>query len=234
MRFFTPRYEFELEVIVKAAWRGISVINIPIRVFYPSKEDRVSHFRPLKDFTRISVLNTFLVTIALLYIHPIRFIKAINKENIKNFIKDNITHSNESNLKISMAIGLGFFFGIIPIHMAVFSKYMISGVMGVMFILFLIMGIVSLRNFKLFKKRAAKENNLTAEIRKWCLQNLHKETIDQSLCFDASISEELKYFQRFEIVKKAIQKKFLNLDEAYVERLVEEMYPELFEKQDKE
>ena len=63
---------------------------------------------------------------------------------------------------------------------------------------------------------------------------LHKETIDQSLCFDASISEELKYFQRFEIVKKAIQKKFLNLDEAYVERLVEEMYPELFEKQDKE
>ena len=127
-----------------------------------------------------------------------------------------------------------FFFGIIPIHMAVFSKYMISGVMGVMFILFLIMGIVSLRNFKLFKKRAAKENNLTAEIRKWCLQNLHKETIDQSLCFDASISEELKYFQRFEIVKKAIQKKFLNLDEAYVERLVEEMYPELFEKQDKE
>ena len=43
-----------------------------------------------------------------------------------------------------------FFFGIIPIHMAVFSKYMISGVMGVMFILFLIMGIVSLRNFKLF------------------------------------------------------------------------------------
>lgn len=127
-----------------------------------------------------------------------------------------------------------FFFGIIPIHMAVFSKYMISGVMGVMFILFLIMGIVSLRNFKLFKKRAAKENNLTAEIRKWCLQNLHKETIDQSLCFDASISEELKYFQRFEIVKKAIQKKFLNLDETYVERLVEEMYPELFEKQDKE
>ena len=53
-------------------------------------------------------------------------------------------------------------------------------------------------------------------------------------CNDASISEELKYFQRFEIVKKAIQKKFLNLDEAYVERLVEEMYPELFEKQDKE
>ena len=114
MRFFTPRYEFELEVIVKAAWRGISLINIPIRVFYLSKEERVSHFRPLKDFTRISVLNTFLVTIALLYIHPIRFIKAINKENIKNFIKDNITHSNESNLKISMAIGLGFFFGIIP------------------------------------------------------------------------------------------------------------------------
>ena len=126
------------------------------------------------------------------------------------------------------------FTGVIPIQMAVFSRYMICGVMGVVFILFLVMGVVSLRNFKLLKKRAVKENNLTDEIQKWCLQNLHKEAIDEASGLDASVPEELKYFQRFEIVKSEIQKQFMNLDESYVERIVEEMYPELFEKQDKE
>lgn len=125
------------------------------------------------------------------------------------------------------------FVGVIPIQMAVFSRYMICGVMGVVFILFLVMGVVSLRNFKLLKKRAVKENNLTDEIQKWCLQNLHKETIDEVSGLDASVPEELKYFQRFEFVKNEIQKQFMNLDESYVERIVEEMYPELFENQDK-
>lgn len=115
MRFLTPRYEFEIEVIVKAAWRGVNVINIPINVFYPSKEERISHFRPMQDFTRISILNTFLVSIALIYYYPLKFIKSITLKNIKNFIKDNVTHSKESNAKVATSIGLGVFFGIVPL-----------------------------------------------------------------------------------------------------------------------
>lgn len=115
MRFITPRYEFELEVIVKTAWRGINVMNIPINVFYPSKEERISHFRPLQDFTRISILNTFLVIIALLYFYPLKFIKSFTLKNIKSFIKNNITHSKESNIKVASSIGLGVFFGIVPL-----------------------------------------------------------------------------------------------------------------------
>ena len=41
MRFATRRYEFEVEVLVRAAWRGIEVRNIPVRVFYPEKAERV-------------------------------------------------------------------------------------------------------------------------------------------------------------------------------------------------
>ncbi len=65
MHFFTNRYEFEVEVIVRAAWRGIKVDNIPVRVYYPPQNERVSHFRLGKDFTRISILNTCLVLWAL-------------------------------------------------------------------------------------------------------------------------------------------------------------------------
>lgn len=115
MRFVTPRYEFELEIIVRCAWKRIPVINIPIKVFYPSEEERVSHFRPLRDFTRISILNTFLVIIALLYYYPVSFFRALTKENIRQFIRDHITHSKESNLRITLSVGLGIFFGIVPL-----------------------------------------------------------------------------------------------------------------------
>jgi glycosyltransferase involved in cell wall biosynthesis len=80
IRFFTKKYEFEIEVLVRAAWRGIAVEQTPVRVYYAPKEERISHFRPFQDFSRISVLNTFLVTIAFLYIKPRDFIRSLKKK----------------------------------------------------------------------------------------------------------------------------------------------------------
>jgi glycosyltransferase involved in cell wall biosynthesis len=80
IRFFTHKFEFEIEVIVRAAWKGIEVLEVPVRVFYPEKEKRISHFRPFRDFSRISVLNTVLVTIAFLYIKPRDFFKSLKKK----------------------------------------------------------------------------------------------------------------------------------------------------------
>jgi glycosyltransferase involved in cell wall biosynthesis len=68
--FFTRKYEFEIEVIVRAAWSGIEVKCVPVKVYYPPAEERITHFRPFQDFSRISVLNTILVTITLLWIKP--------------------------------------------------------------------------------------------------------------------------------------------------------------------
>ncbi len=80
MQFLTNKFEFEIEVLVKSAWRGIEITEVPVRVFYAGKESRVSHFRPFKDFTRISILNTFLVIIALLYIKPRDLFRASKKK----------------------------------------------------------------------------------------------------------------------------------------------------------
>ena len=60
LSILTSRYEAELELLVFAAWHGVQLIPVPIRVYYPPKEERVSHFRPAYDFTRISILNCFL------------------------------------------------------------------------------------------------------------------------------------------------------------------------------
>lgn len=115
IHLLTRKYEFEVEIIVRAAWKGINVENVPIKVYYPPKEERVSHFRPLRDFTRISILNTILVIYALLFYYPWKCVKSITKKNIKKIIKEQIINSKESNLKISLAIGWGIFCGIIPI-----------------------------------------------------------------------------------------------------------------------
>lgn len=74
MRMVTSRYEAELELLVRSAWRNIKIIPVDIRVYYPPQEERISHFRPGKDFLRISLLNTVLCFVAILYGYPRRLI----------------------------------------------------------------------------------------------------------------------------------------------------------------
>lgn len=113
VHYFTNKFEFEIEVIVRSAWKGIPVKNIPVQVLYDPKE-RVSHFRPFKDFTRISILNTVLVVIALVYIKPRDFFRKLKKKGLKQFFLENVLESNDSNTRKSASIALGVFIGICP------------------------------------------------------------------------------------------------------------------------
>ena len=115
MTIFSGRYEWELEIIVRASWRGVPVKNLPVNVYYPPQSERISHFKPLRDFARISVLNTILVLAALLWIYPVKFFRWFNRDNITAFIKKHITESKETNLHIAKSVGLGLFFGISPL-----------------------------------------------------------------------------------------------------------------------
>ena len=81
--FYTRKFEFEIEVIVRAAWRGVKVKNIPVKVLY-DMDERVSHFRPFKDFVRISILNTVLVCVTFLYIIPRNFFRNFKKKVLSN------------------------------------------------------------------------------------------------------------------------------------------------------
>ncbi|MBF4471218.1 DUF2062 domain-containing protein [Flavobacterium sp. HJJ] len=113
VHYFTNKFEFEIEVIVRSAWKDITVKNIPVQVLYDPKE-RVSHFRPFKDFTRISILNTVLVIIALVYIKPRDFFRKLKKKGLKQFFLENVLESNDSNTRKSASIALGVFIGICP------------------------------------------------------------------------------------------------------------------------
>lgn len=67
VNLLTSRYEAELELIAFAAWTGIRIVSIPVNVLYQPVGERVSHFRPFRDFIRISILNTVLCVLALVY-----------------------------------------------------------------------------------------------------------------------------------------------------------------------
>jgi len=43
------RYGFETEILARAAWAGIALIEAPIRCIYHVAGGRVSHFRPVRD-----------------------------------------------------------------------------------------------------------------------------------------------------------------------------------------
>ena len=115
IKYITRRFEFEVEVIVRAAWKKVPFRSIPVRVSYPGGNDRVSHFRPFTDFFRISLLNTVLVLLALLFIRPVIIASGINRESIRLFLINHLFNPSETNFRKATSVGLGVFFGIAPI-----------------------------------------------------------------------------------------------------------------------
>lgn len=115
IRFVTRKYEFEVEVLVRAAWHGLNIVSIPVKVYYPPASERVSHFRPFKDFARISILNTVLFIICFGYIKPRDFFRSLTKKNKRQELFQKLFEPNQSAEKKAFSIGFGIFMGIVPI-----------------------------------------------------------------------------------------------------------------------
>ncbi len=116
MNFFTRRFEFEIEVIVRLAWAGVPVVSVPVAVYYPPAGERVSHFRPVRDFSRISLVNTVLVAICFFYIWPRNFVRRFYKNrNWKAELRKLLSSPGESDLTKVNSIAFGGFMGVLPI-----------------------------------------------------------------------------------------------------------------------
>ena len=103
-----------MEIQVKLAWQNIKVIPVPVKVKYDPNE-RVTHFRPLQDFTRISFLNTYLTILTFLwYFHKRQLLKLWNN-GIWNTIKQEAIKPEESNISKAFSIAFGIFIGIMPL-----------------------------------------------------------------------------------------------------------------------
>lgn len=113
LKLYTPKFEFEIEIIVRAAWNGTLIKNIPVKISYDEAE-RVSHFRKGPDFARISVLNIIFVFITIFYIKPRDFFRRITKKGLSKFFSEDVLGSRDSPRKKASSIALGIFVGLSP------------------------------------------------------------------------------------------------------------------------
>lgn len=113
-------YSFEVEVLVKAAWAGVTIMETDISVYYPPPEKRISHFRGFLDNLRISILNTKLTMRSIL---PIPHRKIHFNDNIEQSIsvlhpikslKTLLTESTSPG-KLAAAGAIGVLLGALPL-----------------------------------------------------------------------------------------------------------------------
>ena len=149
---------------------------------------------------------------------------------------------NRSSAWVLMAVGgLGIvalimgITGVIPLHFS--NAYLFYGVMAAVFILFLVAGIISMKNALIFEKSAESENSVKSALLDWCRQNLSKEELDRQIGIGGTAateegaaemeSEEILYFRRFEAIKARLNHQFLNLDQGFLEKLIDDTVYEM-------
>ena len=111
-------YSFETEVLVRASWAGFELADIPIRVYYQPPGERVSHFHPLMDNIRLTLLNTRLTIRTIMPVPQKRF--AQDDEGRLTPLRPMrslrlLLSRNETPRNLALAGGLGVFIGTLPI-----------------------------------------------------------------------------------------------------------------------
>jgi uncharacterized protein (DUF2062 family) len=60
LRCWTRKFTYECEVIIRAAWGGCGIVPVPVQVYYPPKDERVTHFHPFWDNVRFTCLYLYM------------------------------------------------------------------------------------------------------------------------------------------------------------------------------
>lgn len=115
---------------------------------------------------------------------------------------------------------------------SIFSGALSYIVMGGVLIAFFIIGITTYKKSKMVEKEISEENTITDTIQEWLDTNLTKEKLEGFA--DASASEEVQFLQKMEKMKALVTGKFGEMDDKYLDRLMEEYYNDHFEEEHEE
>ena len=108
---------------------------------------------------------------------------------------------------------------VIPLKLG--NPYLFYGVMIAVFLLFLVTGVMSMRSAEFFAKKAESENSLRGTLLDWCRENLKPDEIDREVSADAT-PEEVLYFSRTSYIKEKLNHQFLNLDQDFLDKFVDD------------
>lgn len=121
--------------------------------------------------------------------------------------------------------------GVIGLSIGESVKSIAFFVMLFMFLAFIFLGIRSFVASKAIGALAEDEDDLAANIEIYFKTNYSKEKIDEIALSseDSELSEELKYFKRIEVIKKLLNDKFGELDEAFNDNQIELIFGFLYD-----
>jgi uncharacterized protein (DUF2062 family) len=118
-RFFTRRYTFEIEVLVRAAWAGLPLRSVPVSVYYPPGAARISHFHQVWDNLRLTGLHTAMIVRSLLPWPHRRLLPAPPRPvGVRARLRsalNQLTREHNSPGELAVAVGSGIFLGALPI-----------------------------------------------------------------------------------------------------------------------
>jgi len=115
-------YDFEIEVLVRAAWAGLKLLSVDIHVWYPPKEERISSFHPRRDNLRLTKMHTRLVGRRLIPWPVHRLVKR-DLFSVWDLLRNPrrcvqlLLHENASPLGLAVAAGVGLLLGTLPLVM---------------------------------------------------------------------------------------------------------------------
>jgi uncharacterized protein (DUF2062 family) len=116
LRIRSSRYAYELEFMVRASWVGTPIVAVPVKCSYEPNQIARSHFRPIKDLAHITLMNIGLVLQSWFVPQSLR--EAWSHGEHKTFrtaLHEFLTDHAHDPLHLSLAVGLGLFFGILPV-----------------------------------------------------------------------------------------------------------------------
>jgi hypothetical protein len=97
-----------------------------------------------------------------------------------------------------------------------------------MFIFFAVAGILSFGSSKRLMEKADKEEIFHKDLETWANEIFTKEYVEISIEFKENDSEEVLYFKRIEKMKKELIEKYPEVDPAYVDEFLDNLYQELY------
>jgi uncharacterized protein (DUF2062 family) len=110
------RYAFELEFMVRASWVGTPIVAVPVKCTYAEEQLSQSHFRPVRDFSHITIMNIGLVLQSWFVPRKLRAAWSVGeKKSLWKTTREFFSEHAHDPLRMSLAVGLGLFFGIAPI-----------------------------------------------------------------------------------------------------------------------
>ena len=116
-------YDFEAEILAKAAWAGLQFKEVEIKVWYPPQTERVSSFRPFRDNLRFTLMHMRLIARRLLPLPHEKFVSAKDKLDFKDWRKPGemmkiLLKENSTPLGLAVSAAAGVFIGALPLFSA--------------------------------------------------------------------------------------------------------------------